>query len=123
MEEIPEEEEEEEGGGGQGVSEGPRFYDYGPGGNFGAVTQFTRGGRPIAVFNYEARHIYSLDGVRVNHFLQKTRFDLLVPLKGRLGIGAAAEYFSRKSYYQDPDRTVKGYSYPQVRAYFTWSQR
>ena len=105
------------------MSEGPRFYDYGPGANFGAVTQFTRGGRPIALFNYEARHIYSLDGVRVNHFLQKTRFDLQVPLKGRLGIGAAAEYFSRKSYYQDPDRTVKGYSYPQVRAYFTWSQR
>jgi Domain of unknown function (DUF3943) len=124
VEEIPEEGEEEEGeGGGQGVSEGPRFYDYGPGANFGAVTQFTHGGRPIAVFNYEARHIYSLDGVRVNHFLQKTRFDLLVPLKGRLGLGAAAEYFSRKSYYQDPDRTVKGYSYPQVRAYFTWSQR
>ena len=122
VEEVPEEE-EEEGGGGQGVSEGPRFYDYGPGGNFGAVTQLTRGGRPIAVFNYEARHIYSLDGVRVNHFLQKTRFDLLVPLKGRLGIGAAAKYFSRKSYYQDADRTVKGYSYPQVRAYFTWSQR
>jgi hypothetical protein len=123
-EEIPvEEEEEEEGGAGQGVSEGPRFYDYGPGGNFGAVTQFIRGGRPIAQFNYEARHIYSLDGVRVNHFLQKTRVDLVVPVKGRLGIGAAAEYFSRKSYYQDPDRTVKGYSYPQVRAYVAWSQR
>ena len=121
--EAPPEEGEGEGDAGQGVSEGPRFYDYGPGANFGAVTQFTRGGRPIALFNYEARHIYSLDGVRVNHFLQKTRFDLQVPLKGRLGIGAAAEYFSRKSYYQDPDRTVKGYSYPQVRAYFTWSQR
>ena len=47
----------------------------------------------------------------------------MVPFKGRVGIGAAAEYFSRKSYYQDPDRTVKGYSYPQVRAYLTWSQR
>jgi Domain of unknown function (DUF3943) len=123
VEEVPDEEEEAGEGAGQGVSEGPRFYDYGPGANFGAVTQFTRGGRPIAVLNYEARHIYSLDGVRVNHFLQKTRFDLMVPVKGRFGVGAAAEYFSRKSYYQDLDRTVKGYSYPQVRAYFTWSQR
>ena len=25
---------------GQGVSEGPRFYDYGPGSNFGAVATF-----------------------------------------------------------------------------------
>ena len=33
---------------GQGVSEGPRFYDYGPGSNFGASAVLARDGRPIA---------------------------------------------------------------------------
>ena len=54
------------------------------------------------IFNYEGRHIYSLDGVRANHFLQGPRFDLLVPLEGRLGIGAAAEYFESQELLPGP---------------------
>ena len=33
-------------GGGQGISEGPRFYDYGPGSTFGASALFSRDRRP-----------------------------------------------------------------------------
>ena len=44
----PEEPEEPEGG--QGVSEGPRFYDYGPGSTFGAVAHFARDRRVFASF-------------------------------------------------------------------------
>jgi hypothetical protein len=113
--------EPEEPGAGQGVSEGPRFYDYGPGSTFGAIASFSRDRRPFAAFFYEGRHLYSLDGVRANHFLQRTRLDLLLPLRGSLGFGVSGEYFFRQSFYQDEDRTQVEYRYPQFRTYFTWS--
>ena len=104
----------------QGVSEGPRYYDYGPGGNLGATAALRRDGRSIVLFTYEGRHLYSLDGVRANHFLQRSRLDVVWPLRGRFGIGASGEYFIRNTYYQDAARTVKKFHYPQLRAYFTW---
>jgi hypothetical protein len=107
-------------GAGQGVSEGPRYYDYGPGSTFGALAVFARDNRPFAVLMYEGRHLYSLDGVRANHFLQRTRLDLLTPLRGALGVGVSGEYFFRQSFYQDASRTQVEYRYPQFRAYFTW---
>ena len=117
--EIPEEE-EGSGDGGQGVSEGPRYYDYGPGGNFGVTANFFHNNRPFATLYYEGRHIYSLDGVRANHFLQRGRIDLLLPLRGALGLGVTGEYFDRRTFYQDANRTRVNYHYPQVRTYFTW---
>jgi hypothetical protein len=122
LDEAPEEPETpEEGGAGQGVSEGPRFYDYGPGSNFGALATVYRDARKIASFTYEARHLYSLDGVRANHFLQRLRLDLQTPLYSKLGFGITGEYFDRRTYYQDAERTVKKFHYPQIRAYLTWS--
>jgi hypothetical protein len=118
--EVPEEEEETSDAG-QGVSEGPRHYDYGPGSNFGATAQLLRDRRVFAAFFYEGRHLYSLDGVRANHFLQRTRLDLLLPLVGPFGIGASGEYFFRQSFYQDEQRSQQEYRYPQLRAYVTWS--
>ena len=120
--ERPEEPEApEEPGGGQGVSEGPRFYDYGPGSTFGASALFSRDRRPFAALFYEGRHLYSIDGVRANHFLQRVRLDLLLPLRGSLGFGVSGEYFFRQSFYQDEDRTQVEYRYPQFRTYLTWS--
>ncbi len=116
----PPEEEEESGDAGQGVSEGPRYYDYGPGSDFGVTASFSRNIRPFVVLFYEGRHLYSLDGVRANHFLQRGRIDLLLPLRGALGLGVTGEYFDRRTFYQDADRTRVNYHYPQVRAYFTW---
>ena len=116
---LTEKPEEGESNAGQGVSEGPRFYDYGPGSDFGGLARITRDDRDIALFFYVGRHIYSLDGVRANHFLQQARIDLLFPLRGPLGIGTSAEYFSRKSYYQDAGRTILRYHYPQLRVYLT----
>jgi hypothetical protein len=106
--------------GGQGVSEGPRFYDYGPGSDFGGLGRLSRDGRDVALFCYVGRQIYSLDGVRANHFLQHARVDLLFPLRGSLGLGTSAEFFDRRSFYQDPDHTIKKYHYPQLRGYVTW---
>jgi hypothetical protein len=121
VEEPPEE--TAEGSGGQGVSEGPRYYDYGPGSNFGVIAHFTRDRRILATLAYEGRHLYSLDGVRANHFLQRVRVDVMLPLRGAFGIGASGEYFSRHSFFQDANRTEQQYHYPQFRAYFTWSLR
>ena len=81
---------------------------------------FSRNNRPFAVLFYEGRHLYSLDGVRANHFLQRGRIDLLLPLRGALGLGVTGEYFDRRTFYQDADRTRVNYHYPQVRTYFTW---
>ena len=105
---------------GQGVSEGPRDYDYGPGGNFAPPRSSPVTGARWRCFIYEGRHLFSLDGVRANHFLQRTRVDLLLPLRGSLGFGASGEYFKRHTYYQDATHTELEYHYPQVRAYFTW---
>jgi hypothetical protein len=65
--------------------------------------------------------VYSLDGVRANHFLQHTRLDVRAPLRGPLGIGACAEYFSRHTYFQDDARTERLFRFPQFRAYLTWT--
>jgi hypothetical protein len=114
---------EEESSAGQGVSEGPRYYDYGPGSDFGTLVRLTRDGRDIALFFYEGRHVYSLDGVRANHFLQHARVDLLFPLRGSLGLGASGEFFHRRSYYQDAEGTIRTFHYPQLRAFLTWRNR
>lgn len=118
LEEPPPEDPDSDAG--QGVSEGPRFYDYGPGWTFGGSALLSREGRTLAAAVYEGRTLYSLDGVRANHVLQRVRLDFMWPLRGQLGIGATGEFFHRRSYYQDPDRTRKTYHYPQFRLYFTW---
>ena len=117
--ERPEDEEEAPGA----PSSGPRYYDYGPGSDFGGLARLSRDGREFAMFFYVGRHLYSLDGVRANHFLQHLRVDLMFPLRGPLGLGTSFEYFHRRSSYQDAASTVNRYHYPQVRAYFTWWRR
>ena len=117
---VPEEEEPEEPSGGQGVSEGPRYYDYGPGWGFGGRAVLGYKGAPFAAFVYEGHHLKSLDGVRANHFLQQLRLDLLAPLKGQVGIGASWEYFDRRTYYQNEESDTRKFHFPQFRAFLTW---
>ena len=118
VEEVPVDEPESSAG--QGVSEGPRFYDYGPGSKFTLRALLLHDRVPFAVALYEGRQLYSLDGVRANHFLQHARLDLRLPLRGPIGLGVAGEYFSRHTYYQDEARTEKIFRYPQFRTYLTW---
>lgn len=106
---------------GQGVSVGPRNYDYGPGTTFGVSTMLTRRQQPFVTAQYEGRTLYSLDGVRANHVLQRARLDLVVPLHRRLGLGATGEFFDRHSFYQDAAATIRRYYFPQGRLYLTWS--
>jgi hypothetical protein len=121
LETVPVEAATPDEGAGQGVSEGPRYYDYGPGSNFGAFVNLSHNKKPFLVFGYEGRHLYSLDGVRANHLLHRARLDLLVPVHRSLGFGATGEYFDRQTFYQDQHHTKKQHHYPQFRLYFTWS--
>jgi hypothetical protein len=87
---------------------------------FGVTAMLRRDDRPFAILFYEGRHLYSLDGVRANHLLQRLRLDLLLPLRGPLGVRTTAEYFDRHTYYQDAARTRASYRYPQLSTYVTW---
>lgn len=105
---------------GQGVSEGPRNYDYGPGTTFGASATLLRHDQPFVAAQYEGRTLYSLDGVRANHVLQRGRLDVTVPVRGRLGVGVTGEFFDRHSFYQDAAETIRRFSFPQARLSLTW---
>jgi hypothetical protein len=83
--------------------------------------EFARDDRPFAVLFYEGRQMYSLDGVRANHFLQRARLDLLLPVRAALGFGVSAEYFDRHTFYQDETNSERRFHYPQLRAYLTWT--
>jgi hypothetical protein len=103
----------------QGVSTGPRYYDYGPGSNAGAYLTLTRNGLLLLAASYELHHLHILDGYRAEHVLQRLRADLLIPIKGKLGVGVAGEFFDRKTYYSPGEDTVR-YRFPQVRFYLSW---
>ena len=117
----PDENVEEPESPGQGVSTGPRFYDYGPGTNASAFLQFQRDGRGFLTFSYQLHHLHVLDGVRANHLLQRARADLRVPLRGRLGAAVTGEFFDRRTFYQEPGVPVGRFHFPQFRVAVTWS--
>ena len=104
---------------GQGVSTGPRYYDYGPGANAGAFLTLSRNQRAFFVFSYELHHLHILDGYRAEHVLQRLRGDVLIPIKGKIGAGVAGEFFNRSTYYS-PGLEKVSYHFPQVRFYMTW---
>jgi hypothetical protein len=105
---------------GQGVSEGPRSFDYGPGTTFGGIATLRHDTRTVVQATFEGRHVFVVDGVRANHLLQRSRVIGILPLHGNFGIGASGEYFSRHTYYKDPAQTQKKFSYPQVSAFLAW---
>jgi hypothetical protein len=47
---VTEKPEEKEPSAGQGVSEGPRYYDYGPGSDFGGLARVLHDGHEVALF-------------------------------------------------------------------------
>jgi len=105
---------------GQGVSTGPRFYDYGPGANLTATALFRRDARQVLLAQWELHHLHVLDGVRANHVLQRARLDFTWPVRGALGIGATTEFFSRRTFYAD-DAGEANYHFPQYRVFLTWT--
>ena len=115
------EEETAEDDPGQGVSTGPRFYDYGPGFNVGGFVNLRWNQRPILLGSYELHHLTVLDGFSANHWLQQARAQLLLPIRGRLGFGATAEFFERRTNYKASGFTDVKLNFPQFRIALVWS--
>jgi len=68
--------------------------------------------------NYSAVWLRSVDGARADHWTQNVRVDLLLPIKGRLGLGTAGEFIRRRSYYDEAEDVLQ--RFPQVRMYLSW---
>jgi hypothetical protein len=107
---------------GQGVSTGPRYYDYGPGANLSANLVLRRDARIFLNAMWELYHLHVLDGVRANHVLTRARVDFMWPLKGALGIGGSTEFYTRDTYYAN-DAGEADYYFPQYRIFLTWTAR
>ena len=99
--------------------DGPeRQYDFGPGFLYGAGTVLLRKGLPFARANYNGLWMHTVDGAQADHWTQALRFDLIVPVRGRLGVGTTAEFIRRKSYYDAADDVLQ--RFPQMRVYLSW---
>jgi hypothetical protein len=117
----PEEPAEPEESPGQGVSTGPRFYDYGPGTSAGGYLSLLRDQRAFFTMSYELHHLRVLDGERANHVLQRARADLMLPLRGQLGFGVTGEFFDRRTLYKAEGVSPAHFYFPQFRMFLTWN--
>ena len=124
VEEVPveEEAEEHEGDAGQGVSEGPRFYDYGPGTTFGFTAAADQ--RPTCWRCSSTRAATSIRSTACGRTTccSAARRSAWCRCSGRWASARPASTFDRRTYFQDPDQTKKSYHYPQFRAFLTWSK-
>jgi hypothetical protein len=99
--------------------DGPdRQYDFGPGLSYGGGMVLTRNGFPFARASYGGLWMHTVDGAQADHWVQSLRFDLIAPIRGKLGVGGTAEFVRRKSYYDAADDVLQ--RFPQLRVYLTW---
>jgi hypothetical protein len=95
-----------------------RYYDYGPGLVFSASAALRRDGFPVARVRYEGVYLHVVSGTSGDHVSQSVRVEGLVPLRGPLRLGLAADYIRRKVYYDfEDDRDDR---YPQLRVFLAW---
>jgi len=101
--------------------DGPdRQYDFGPGFSYGGGVVLARKGLPVARASYGGLWMHTVDGAQADHWAQSLRFDLIVPVKGKLGVGSTAEFIRRKSYYDAADDVMQ--RFPQLRVYLSWTK-
>jgi uncharacterized protein DUF3943 len=90
-----------------------REYDYGPGLGAAAQAELIVSGRSVAEINYRFQWIsvhngsvfdrgQSSEGSDTNHYIQEAGARVVVPIHGRLGLGAEGYIFARKSRYSFP---------------------
>jgi hypothetical protein len=95
-----------------------RYYDYGPGLWFGGRAVLRRDGLPIASIGYDGRYVHVVSGTNGDHLAQSFQLSGMLPVRGPLRLGAAAEYIKRKVYYDyEDDRDDR---YPQFRIFLAW---
>jgi len=95
-----------------------RHYDFGSGLTYGAGVELMRGRQPFLRADYRSFWLHSLDGADADHWTQKVRVDLLMPVKGPIGLGVTGEFIRRRSYYDEAADVLQ--RFPQVRAYVSW---
>jgi len=95
-----------------------RQYDFGPGFMYAAAVALRRKGVPLARASYSGVWMHTVDGAQADHWAQLLRFDLIVPVRGKLGIGTSADLVRRKSYYDAADDLLQ--TFPQFRVYLSW---
>jgi hypothetical protein len=99
--------------------DGPdRQYDFGPGLIYSSRVDIFRKSLPVFRASYGGVWMHTVDGAQADHWVQGLRFDLLAPVRGKLGIGSTAEFIRRKSYYDAADDLME--RFPRLRVYFTW---
>jgi hypothetical protein len=109
-----------------------REYDYGPGLGAGAQATLTRSGRPLLSLAYRFQWIdvsngsiyskgQSAEGSDANHYIQAAGGRFVIPVFGRLGLGADAYVFLRKSRYSFPGFHDIDQRNPQVRMFVAWN--
>ena len=97
---------------------GRRDYDIGPGTSFGGTARLFARTHPLAAVTYQGYQIVAVGPGR-NHVLQRVQIDLRLPLRSRLDLGTAAEFFYRKTYF--PDGGARRERLWQFRMYLGWS--
>jgi Domain of unknown function (DUF3943) len=100
------------------VASEERQYDFGPGLVYAANVTLRRRDVPFARASYSGVWMHTVDGAQADHWAQLLRFDLIVPVRGTLGIGTSAEFVRRKSYYDAADDVLQ--TFPQLRVYLSW---
>lgn len=99
--------------------DGPdRQYDFGPGLVYGGGAVLVRRGLPVLRANYGSVWMHTVDGAQADHWTQNVRFDAIVPVRGKLGVGSTAEFIRRKSYYDAADDVLQ--RFPRLRVYLSW---
>jgi hypothetical protein len=101
--------------------DGPdRQYDFGPGFSYGGGVVFTRKGLPFARASYGGLWMHTVDGAQADHWAQSVRLDLIVPVRGQIGLGTTAEFVRRKSYYDGAEDVLQ--RFPRLRVYLSWKK-
>jgi len=94
--------------------------DPGPGGTFGSGLTMQHNVQVVGSLSFPGQDIFVVDGARANHFLQTLRLSAVVPVHRKIGIGAAAEYFDRRTWFQAKSKPNQYFHYPQFRMFLTW---
>ena len=73
---------------------------------------------PVVTARWHGTLVHSVSGSPADHFTQLPSVEVGVPLGRRLGVGAYAGWYVRRSIYAtSPEEAA---TYPDYRAYLTW---
>jgi len=103
---------------GAGIQGTPRTYDFGPGVGIEAAASLRKRTFPLLTARWHGALVHSVSGSPADHYTQLPSLEAGIPLGRRLGIGAYAGWYVRRSSYAGAPREAA--SYPDYRVYLTW---